>query len=133
MQTKSTTLLVRDGASHNMQDYADVMKMVQDPSYSKGDVYEQIMKKEENALNILNRVAEKDLQTKLASDNILDMSLLQVVAAFADTWKRIYQEALMEPRIERILQLLWTPKNRIHVGIMIALIAVVIYFVDISS
>lgn len=116
-----------------MQDYKDVLNMMKDPSYNKGDIYEQIMKKEENAINVLNRIAESDLKTQLASDNLLDMSLLQVIAAFADTWKRIYQEALMEPRIDHMLQYVWQPKHRVHIGIMVILIAIVLFFADISA
>lgn len=115
------------------QDYKDVLQMVQDPTYSKGDVYERIMKKEENALNLLNRVAEKQLQSELLSDNIMDMSVLQIVASFADTWRRIYQEVVLNPKIDNIMVLLWTPKNRVHVGIMVILTAIVIYFVDITN
>ena len=119
-------------AIHGLQDYKDIVKMLEDPSYNKGDIYEQIMKKEDNALNILNRVAEKQLQTRQAVNSILDMSLLQVVASFADAWRHIYQEIIIEPRIENILRLLWTPKHRIHVGIMIILIAITVFFIDIT-
>ena len=115
------------------QEYKDVLNMIQDPGYSKGDIYEKIMQKEDNALNILNRIAENELKKELRTDNFLDMSVLQVIASFADSWKRLYQEAILEPNYQKIIALMWTPKYRVHVGLMVLLVAIMVFFVEISQ
>jgi len=115
------------------QEYKDVLNMIQDPSYNKSDIYEQIMKKEDNALNILSRIAENEQRKDLKTDNFMEMSMMQIIASFADSWKRLYQEAILEPDPKKIMAMMWTPKYRLNVGLMILMIALLVYLVDLSQ
>lgn len=110
-------------------EYNEILKMVSDPSNQKEDVYTALVTKEEQVLNTINRMVEKE---KKESNNLfMHNSLFEIITAFALTWKRIYQEIVIFKQRD-ILTLFYHGERKIYLGIMIVLVSLLLYFIDIS-
>lgn len=117
-------------------EYTKLLTSLKDDKMTKGDVYTELVKKESNVLSTVNRMIDHEQQKKIDTTLFYNMSLLSMVAVFANTWKNIFLELAIQKSFRDIPGLLdiFTKNDRkIYVGLMIALIGLSLFFVDISS
>ena len=116
-------------------DYKDLVKSLENgDSMSMSNVYEQIMTKEQNRIDLINRVVEQK-ENKTWSDTLFyNHSLMEIAILFASTWRTIFNELLIERRfdMESLQHILYDGDRKIYTGIMMILISVFLYFIHAS-
>jgi predicted CopG family antitoxin len=120
-----------------MDSYKRLKKMLDEDS-PKDDIYAELLRKEEKALNVLNRLAEK--QEKSRKDTslfILDMSLLELLHMFIHEWRMIFHDIMLigvnQTSYMDILHSLILNKRKLVLGMTLVLISFFLFFVDISK
>lgn len=118
-------------------EYSKLLNLIDDNDHkNNSDVYTQLMDKEKNAITVVNRVVDHEQSKNEESSMFYNMSLLSIVAVFANTWKNIFLELAVIRDFTNIMNVwdVFTKKGRkIYVGLMLVCIAFFIYLVDIAS
>jgi hypothetical protein len=114
------------------KEYKDFVNSVNDSS-QKDDVYNELMQKETNVLNTINRVAETELSKKNNTNLFYNKSLIEIAALFANTWANIFTELINEDMYKQPMQVFWNGDRKIHVGLMIVLVSIFLFFIQISK
>lgn len=114
-------------------EYRKMIKLLESGENDKTEVYQKLMDKEQNVLDVVNRVAQKDQKEKQASKIVLNESILDLVMLFSNTWKNIFRELFIEQRFHDAVSILYTDDRKIYVGIMLVLISFILFFIDISK
>jgi len=112
--------------------YKEYNKLLDTKSMSKDDVYTELMKKEDKVLDVMKRVSESEMNKK--SDVILfyNKPVIDVIATCINTWRTIFHELVVEDGWKTLDKVFWSDDRKIYVGMMIILIALVLFFVDTS-
>lgn len=113
-------------------DYKDFVNTVNDSS-QKDDVYNELMQRENNVLNTINRVAENELNKKINSSIFYEKSIIEIAALFSNTWANIFTELINEDMYKNPMQVFWHGDRKIHVGLMIVFISIFLFFIQISK
>ena len=114
-------------------DYKDLVKSLENGD-SRSNVYEQIMTKEQNRIDLINRVVEQK-ENKTWSDTLFyNHSLLEIATLFTTTWQSIFNELLIERRfdMESVQRIFYDEDRKIYTGIMMIFISVFLYFIHAS-
>lgn len=114
------------------KDYDELVKMLE-TDQNKDDVYQAIMKKEENVLQVMNRIADERRENNSRATVIYNLSLLEFSTNFLTIWKNIITEFLYPGAYLRWQEILMQEDRKIYVGAMLVLIAFVLFFIDIST
>lgn len=97
--------------------------------------YQKIMSREENVLTTVQRLIEHDTNTQKAK-RVPDMTLWELFLSFLRTWTQIYHElvllAVNPITLQAILDIFLAPDRQFFVGVMVVLIALFLFFLDIS-
>lgn len=131
----NTTTLLSDHYNTVQKDkiqYKDILQAIDNTDYSKSDIYKDLMQAEANVLNKLERITEnqkRDLNSKLLFYNL---TILEAVALFANTWKNIFLEIFVEKQYDKLHVILLKDERKIIIGIMILFIAFVLNFISLS-
>lgn len=110
-----------------MNSYKEIFDLVNDNK--KEDVYSALMTKEAAVLDTVNRIVQKKENSSYS--NFMDLSLFDIITNFAIVWKRIYQEVVIFKQRD-IIALFYENDRKIYVGIMLVMIALFLYFIDVS-
>lgn len=118
-------------------EYSKVLKLLdENDNKNNPDVYSQLVEKENNAIAVVNRVVDHEQGKQEASKMFYNMSLLSIVAVFANTWKNIFLELAVIRDFKDVMSVwdVFTKKGRkIYVGLMLGFTAFFIYLVDIAG
>lgn len=118
-------------------EYSKILNLI-DENDNRGstDVYSQLIDKEHNAINVVNRVVDNEKNKKEDAFLFYNMTLLSIVAVFANTWKNIFLELAVIRDYKNVMSI-WDVFNKkgrkIYVGMMLVFIAFFIYLVDVAS
>ena len=112
--------------------YRQYNKLLDTKSISKDDVYTELMKKEDKVLDVMKRVSETENIKQ--SDAILfyNRPVIDVIATFINTWRTMFHELVVEDGWKAPDKVFWNDDRKIYVGMMIILVALVLFFVDTS-
>ena len=111
-------------------DYHDLVAQLGDGK-SKETVYEEIMAKEQNRIDLMNRVVAQKQQAEIQASIFYNASLLEIAQTFAATWRRIFIELAIEKAPPHKWQsILYDGDRKIYVGMMLVFVACFLYFVD---
>ena len=99
---------------------------------TRENVYEEIMKKESNAINLMNRIAEEKSKTKEEDSLFLNKTITQIFTTSIAHWLRIYHEIVDQKHYD-IKALFYDGDRKIYTGIILVLIAFFIFFSEISN
>ena len=114
-------------------DYKDLVKGLADGA-SKDTIYEEIMAKEQNRIDLINRVVTQKQEAAAMSSLFYNNSLLEIAIAFAQAWRAIFTRLVVEKAPATQWQgILYDGDRKIYVGMMLVLVALFLYFVDASS
>lgn len=107
-----------------------LLKMQNSP---KTDLYNELLKKEDNVLTTVNRVVNHE-QTKVINQELFyNMPLLNIIAIFANTWKNIFIELTVYRDFKNVIGIyeIFTKNDRkIYVGIMLLLVVFFLFMVS---
>lgn len=113
-------------------DYKDLVTSL-DNDVSNGTVYEQIMAKEQNRIDLINRVVDEKNQTKWDASIFYNHSLLDIAIKFASTWRTIFQQFVVDKNFENWKAIMYDGDRKIYTGLMLVLISMFLFFVNISE
>jgi hypothetical protein len=113
-------------------DYNDLLSSL-DNDASKGTVYEQIMAKEQNRIDLINRVVEEKNQKKWDSTIFYNNTVMDIAIQFASTWRTIFKQLFVDKRFDQWQTILYDGDRKIYSGMMLVLIAMFLFFVNISE
>jgi len=116
--------------THPLTQYYDMLKILDEDADMRNDVYDELMRKEKEVLNVVNRVAnQKDSPSLLTFPNI---SVTEGIARFSFTWKNIITE-LIDSRGKDTFIILLKDDRKVYVGLMIIILAFFIFFMSVSE
>jgi predicted AAA+ superfamily ATPase len=95
-------------------------------------IYEKLMNKEENRLNLINRIVDYKSNSNIIASSILNDSLSNVMKKIVTSWWAIYTDIVYKQITDPLL-LFWAGDRKIFVGLFVVLISVVLFFMDISG
>lgn len=99
---------------------------------TRGNIYEQIMQKEENAINLMHRIAEQKSNEKNTESNILNQSIRDMARNTIIQWMSMYNDIIQTKNYD-IVHVFYNQERKIYTGILLVLISVVLFFVEISE
>lgn len=114
-------------------DYKDLVSQLADGA-SKETVYEEIMAKEQNRIDLINRVVTQKQDAAIQSNIFYNRNLIEIATEFASVWKIIFTELVIDKApVHRWQSILYDGDRKIYMGIMWVIIAFFLYFIDASS
>lgn len=97
---------------------------------STEDVYIDLMTKEKNVLDTINRVVNFEESNEKQTKLLYNYSVLDIFVLFCNTWYNIFIELVNEDMYKRPLVVFWNDDRKIYVGLMLVLIALFMFFID---
>lgn len=114
-------------------DYNDLVSQLADGA-SKESVYEEIMAKEQNRIDLINRVVSQKQDATVQSNIFYNRNLIDIAIEFSNVWKSIFTEIFIQKTpIQKWQSIMYDGDRKIYMGIMCILIGFFLYFVDASS
>lgn len=116
-------------------EYTKLTQLLEKEMVNKGEVYTEIMKKEGNVLNTINRVVDHESKKYYDAKLFYHMPLLTILAVFINTWKNIFLELATMDKLDfyGVIEVFNKKDRIIFVGFMLFLIALFLYLVDIAD
>lgn len=114
------------------KEYKSILDLL-NKDISKNDIYSELMKKEENILNTVNRLSTTNISSSIQDTIFYNKSLLEILTLFANTWTNIFTELINEDMYKYPTKVFWEGDRKIFVGIMIVIIALFLFFIQISA
>lgn len=99
-------------------------------SNQNNDIYNDLMNKEKNVLDTINRVIDYEQTKEKEVKLFYNHSLLDIINTFANTWYNIFIELVNEDMYKNPLIVFWNDDRKIYVGMMLVFIALFLFFVD---
>lgn len=114
-------------------DYTNLINAL-DNDVSKQTIYEEVMAKEKNRIDMINRVVEQQQSLKTESSIFYNKRLIEIAITCAETWRAMFYNVVNDkPKsISELYNIFLHDDRRIYTGIMIVLIGMFLYFIDIS-
>jgi len=113
------------------QDYEDLLQDLQNDQTGASTVYEKIMEKEENRINLINRIIDHKLKEKIQTRILVNSTVSDVFRQTVSTWWAIYNDILHRKLTDPIV-LFWAEERKLFTGVFIVMISLVLFFVDIT-
>lgn len=114
-------------------DYRDLSRSLDNGDASKDTIYEQIMSKEQNRIDLINRVVDQKNEKDMSTSFFYNKSLIDVCMLFASTWRNIFYQLVVEKNYKDSKLILYDGDRKIYSGMMLVLIALFLFFVNISG
>ena len=118
-----------------MNKYKKLMKMIEDED-STEDLYNELVKKEQKTLNLLNRISAKKIE-EAKNKSFLHMSLTELIYLMIHEWKMIFHEVMLfgvnTPTTKDILLLFHGDKRMFTIGMSSIIIALILFFIESSK
>jgi len=112
-------------------DYEDLLQDLQNDQTGASTVYEKIMEKEENRINLINRIIDHKLKEKIQTRILVNSTVSDVFRQTVSTWWAIYNDILHRKLTDPIV-LFWAEERKLFTGVFIVMISLVLFFVDIT-
>lgn len=97
---------------------------------NKEEVYEKLLQTEQNVLNVINRLANREEQPKLFQEE----SLYKILSNVAVTLRYMFVELFVRrdyKSISDIMDIIVTGERKIYTGIVMAFLALFLFFIDV--
>ena len=115
-------------------DYKELVQSLESGKASKDSVYEQVMNKEQNRIDLINRVVEHSEDKKWSETLFYNKSIIEVAIMFASMWRTMFGELFIERRfdIASLRYILYDGDRKIYTGIMLVMISMFLFFINAS-
>jgi hypothetical protein len=114
-----------------MNSYKTILEVIELGDKDNKDVYTELLKTEENVLKTINNVIQYEQQIKL-KDVFLNKSIYDIIHDFSNTWFSIYKDIFIIKDYKSLSHIFLSNERKVYVGIMIILMAVIIFIVFVS-
>ena len=111
-----------------LTEYKDLLNTLN--ADNKEDIYSKLLQTEQNVLNVINRLANKEEQPKLFEQE----TLYKIITNVSITLKYMFVELFVRrdyKNLSDIMDILITGDRKIYTGILIAFFALFLFFIDV--
>jgi predicted CopG family antitoxin len=121
-----------------LKEYSDLLKLLKDDEMSREDIYQELINKEKEVLDVVSRVASQDSHTKVSKELFPNLTFTEAIARFANVWTNIFTETVENASTGRMHNLhpstlLLKGDRKIYVGAMLVIIALMMFFISITQ
>jgi len=121
-------------ANQEFMEYMEYDKLMDVLNYAPTNgMYEELMKREDNVLQTVNRVVDHSNQRQLESHEVVNMSLMQNVKNFGNTMYKMFDELFKAKNYDDVVHVFRNSERVIYMGVMIVVMSLFLYFATISS
>lgn len=119
-------------------EYEKLASLLSNDDISKNEAYSDLMKKEENVLNILNRISKAKVKEQKQETDFTKVSLENLAYNLYKVGKDIFHELILfsskeELSVNDFIQIFIGNDRLFYVGFMIVLLSLVLFFIDVSK
>lgn len=114
------------------KEYKSILDLL-NKDVTKNDIYSELMNKEDNILNTVNRLSNTNLSSSIQDTLFYNKTLLEILSLFANTWTNILTELVNEDMYMYPMKVFWDGDRKIFVGLMMVIIALFLFFIQISA
>jgi hypothetical protein len=119
---------------NTMNEYSDLIKLVEASDSNREDVFSTLMQKETKVLDLLNRVAQQNQEKKATTRVFYNMSLIDLMNSLLSTWRIIIREVTHEDQTANTVKaIFWDGDRKLYVGVSVVMIGLILFFIDISK
>lgn len=113
------------------KEYKNLLNLLEKSDVST--VYEELIKKEENVLHTINRVANLKATEDQKKTDFLSMPMHQIILKLYATLKAIHHELLRVKSVKQVPKIFLKDDRKIYLGIMLVILALFLFFICIST
>jgi tetrahydromethanopterin S-methyltransferase subunit A len=118
----------------NNLEYSKLLKLLNSKTDDPSTVYEELIKKEDRVLDVVNRVVNYSNEKQVKSEEFMNLSLNHIVARLFTVIKAIMSEIMLVRNFNQFMDVVTKEDDRkIYVGLIFIILAVFIFFIVISS
>jgi hypothetical protein len=118
----------------NNLEYSKLLKLLNSKTDDPSTVYEELIKKEDRVLDVVNRVVNYSNEKQVKSEEFMNLSLNHIVARLFTVIKAIMSEVMLVRNFNQFMDVVTKEDDRkIYVGLLFIILAVFIFFIVISS
>ena len=111
------------------QDYSNILENISNPE----NIYEKVMNMEENRINLLNRVAEKQTNDHIFSTLLTEKKPSDIIHMIIGNLYIMFIIDLIEGRNFNLMEVFYNGDRKIYTGFILVVIGILLFFIDISS
>lgn len=115
------------------RDYKDFIDMLENNEVDTKDVYQEIMKKEKDALEAINQIAEKRARVTHSPDMVIKMSLSDHYFRLINCVKDIFTDCLVLTDPKELPWVFLDGDRKIYVGFLLVVLSLFMFFLTISA
>lgn len=122
------------------EEYASLIKLLEASGGEKSsEVYAELMAKEQNVLEVVNRVAEKhESETRLSKTVkiLAHTPARELFHRFSKALRSIFAELVRVRSLQDFTDIPWIlleGERKVHIGFLIVVVAFCLFFVEVSS
>jgi hypothetical protein len=115
------------------RDYKEFLDMLESSDYTANDVYQEIMKKEQAALDTMNNIAKERQKTNHFNTSLTKMSVSDHYFRLVKVMRDIFTECMVIKDPRDLPWIFLGDERKIYVGALLVFVALVIFFITISS
>lgn len=126
--TRMSTIKIPNTVENPLVEYKKLLDTLN--ADNKEEVYEKLLQTEQNVLNVINRLANREEQPKLFQEE----SLYKILSNVAVTLRYMFVELFVRrdyKSISDIMDIIVTGERKIYTGIVMAFLALFLFFIDV--
>jgi hypothetical protein len=114
-------------------DYRQLITSLDSAAESKDTIYEDIMNKEKNRIDLINRVVEQKNTQIWAKSFFLKHSIIEIAILFATNWSMMIEELIHIKSIDKLEDIFYDGDRKIYSGLMLVLISMFLFLIEITA
>jgi hypothetical protein len=125
-------------------EYNDLLALLESDraDVTKSDIYQRLMEKEPNTLNLIQRVVDTEQSKQQRKRLLAHMSMVDILSLFSNTWKHILHELTLTfnsaqqaapPSAATLARIFLDKERKVVLGMSLILLAVFLFFVEVSN
>ena len=113
------------------QDYSNILEDI--TTGNSENIYEKVMNMEDNRINLLNRVAEKQTNDMMFSNLLTEKKPAEIIHSIIGNLYIMFIIDLIERRNFNLLEVFYHGDRKIYTGFILVLTGFLLFFIDISK
>lgn len=109
------------------QSYSNMLALLNNDSISRKEIYNELMEKEKQVLEVSSRIANQEKKKTLDSNLFVNLSISDIIARFAYNWQNIFTELIIKKKLDELPVVLFQNERKFYVGMMLLMIAIFLF------
>lgn len=122
-----------------LKEYSDLVNLIEKDQASREDLYQELINKERDVLDVISRVATQRDVDKQHKSLFINITISEAIARFANVWSMIFTETIdlayskRVPTSKDFHAIFLQGDRKIYIGVMMILISLLIFFISITQ